>query len=90
MNAPLLSTCQQSGMLEHAQVPRDGGQRNIERRRQVTGRRFSMGELLQDTAANGVRQGSEGGVERPGHILNHYVKYKPPLVRMSSLMPTTR
>ena len=71
MNAPLLSTRQQPGMLEHPQVPRDGGQRNIEGRRQVPCRRFSVGELFQDAAANGVRQGSERRVERTGYMLNH-------------------
>ena len=71
MNAPLLSTRQQSGMLEHAKMPGYGWQRNIERRCQVPRRRFSVGELFQDAAANGVRQGSERRVERTGYMLNH-------------------
>ena len=71
VNAPVFSTRQQPGMLEHAQMPRDGGQRNIERRRQVPGGRFPMGEFLQDPAANGIRQGSEGGIERISYIFNH-------------------
>ena len=71
MNAPLLSTRQQPGMLENAQMPGDGGQRNIERRCQVPCRPFSVGELFQDPAANGVRQGGEGRIDRTGRMLNH-------------------
>ena len=71
MNAPLLPTRQQPGMLENAQMPGDGWQRNIKRRRQVPGRRFSVGELFQDAAANGVRQGGKRRVERIGCMLNH-------------------
>ena len=71
MNAPLLPTRQQPGMLENAQMPGYGWQRNIERRCQLPRGRFPMGELFQDAAANGVRQGSKRRVERTGCMLNH-------------------
>ena len=53
----------QPGPLEHAQVLRDGGAADPERRRQLLHRRGAVREAHQDGAPRGVGEGGEGGAQ---------------------------
>src|SRR5829696_1668400 len=57
---------QDAGLLEHLQVPGDGGLRHPKPSGDITDRRRTSGQTLHDAAANRVR-------ERLERIVNHYV-----------------
>src|SRR5258708_1442861 len=64
--APMLAVRdadEQVGLLEHLQMPRDGRQRNRERRGQLADRRFTGRQPYDDGAAHRIRQGGKGTVE---------------------------
>lgn len=54
VDASAFAAGQQTGLLQHAQVPRYGGQRDRVRLRQLSGGRFAAGETLQDASPNGI------------------------------------
>ena len=66
---------QQPGTLEHAEVPRDGGQGDVEGRGQLTHRRLAARQRAQDRAPDGIGERGEDGVEAGGRMLNHVVKH---------------
>jgi hypothetical protein len=68
---------QEARLLEHPEVLRDGGQRDVERGRERADVRLPLRERDEDAAAGRVRERREDGVERRGRgsvILNHKVK----------------
>ncbi len=65
---------EQSGMLQHPQVLRDGRQGHVEGLGHFADGRLAAGQPLENGAAGGIRQGLEGPVQ--GRlIVNHMVKY---------------
>ncbi len=74
MHPPAFGPCQQTGVFEHAQMPRDRGRRNRERRGQLADGGFSPRQPLDDAAANRIRQSRERGIDRGGVMFNHLVK----------------
>ena len=67
----------QRGVLQHFQVPGNGGQRNLERFGQLAHRRVAERQPGQDRAAGGIGQGRERGVELhhlTGMLINVLVK----------------
>jgi hypothetical protein len=59
--------------LQHAQVFRNGGQRNGERLRQLRNHGLTLCEAGQDGAAGGIGERAKRGVQRRGQIVNHMV-----------------
>src|SRR5262249_3446244 len=77
VDPPVLLAGEQPGMLEDAQVLRDRGERDVERRRELAYRRRGpLREVRNDGAARRVGQRAEGGVEGGGGgTINHMVNY---------------
>jgi len=75
VHAPVAFANEQSCLLQHAQVPRDGRCGEPERLRQLADARLAAREPLQHAAAHGVGEGREHGVEVGLGILNHVVNY---------------
>jgi hypothetical protein len=61
------------GVLEHAQVLHEPGQRHVVGRRELAYREIALAKGIEDAAARRVRQGGEHGIERGASILNHQV-----------------
>jgi hypothetical protein len=63
---------QQAGGFQYAQVFGDCGKRNVEWCGEFADGGFAMCQARENSAARGVGEGTEGGVERGG-IVNHMV-----------------
>lgn len=73
--APLQAALDQARALEHTEMLRDGGQGDVERRREFERGRLAQREPRQDAAPRGVGQRAEHGIEcrrtggHQGHVL---------------------
>ena len=74
MNASIAPAPKQPGLLQHAQVFRDGGERHGVRLRQMRHTLIAPREMSQDTSARGIGQSGERAVQCSGRIFNHLVK----------------
>jgi len=72
VDATLAALLDEPGVLEDFQVLRYGGQRHVERRREIRDARFPERESREDGAARRVREGGKRPIERAG-IVNHQV-----------------
>ena len=70
MHAALPPPRQQAGFLEHPQVPRDGGEGDVEGLREVADGRFGLRQPREDRPAGRVGQRGERPIEGRG-IVNH-------------------
>ena len=70
---PLLGAADQAGVLEHAQVLHEAGQRHPVRRGQLGHREVAAAQGLEDAAAGGIGQRREHRIELLVRILNHSV-----------------
>ena len=73
VHAPVFFARQQMRPLQHAQMLGHGGQRHLERLRQLRHRGFPARQTGEDGAARGVGQGAKRDVEPRGLIVNHMV-----------------
>ena len=74
VNASEAPAAEQPGLLKHAEVFGDGGERHGVRLRQIRHTLIALREMSQDTPAGGIGQSSERAVQRSRRILNHLVK----------------
>jgi hypothetical protein len=63
------------GPLEHAQVSRNGGQRDVERLGEPARRRGSLSQALEHGTTDRIGKRCEGGIERVLKLINHVVKH---------------
>ena len=70
---PGLSSRNQAGLLEDADVLDEAGERHAVRRRQLAYRSLAVAELRQHCTARGVGQGAEHGIEGQRPMVNHTV-----------------
>ena len=75
----------QPRLLEHAHVPGDRGRRHVERLGQFADAGRAFRQPLEHTAADGVGQRTEHGVERVGLTVNHVVNYGTAGARMQGV-----
>ena len=76
MHPPAFGTRQQTGVFQHAQMPRDRRSRDMERLGQLADSRLGVRQPFDDAAADRIRKSRERGVNRGGLIFNHQVKYR--------------
>jgi hypothetical protein len=72
-HAAFLVALDEPGVLEHAQVLHEPGQRHVVGRRELAYREIALAKRIEDAAPRRVRQGGEHGIERGALILNHQV-----------------
>jgi hypothetical protein len=75
VDAAVNFAAEKASRFEDSEVFGDGRKRNIEWLGEFLDRSFAPGEAGEDGATRGVREGTEGGVERGGRIVNHVVYY---------------
>lgn len=75
MHAPVALAHDEARLLEHAQVPRDGGRGHAEGFGELAHARRSRRQPLEHLAAERVGERREDGVERIGSTINHVVNY---------------
>ncbi len=64
----------EAGVFEHAQVLRNGGKRHFVGRGEVADGCFTLaGEARENSAARGVGERGEGGIEDGARMVNHMV-----------------
>ena len=73
MHAAVDLALEQAGGFEHAEMLGDRGERHREGLSQLRDHGLAASQAVQDSAARGVGQGTKGGVERRGRIVNHMV-----------------
>jgi hypothetical protein len=71
MNAAIDFAAQQAGGFQYAQVFGDCGKRNVEWFGEFADGGYAMCEAREDSAASGIGESAEGGVE--WRIVNHMV-----------------
>lgn len=75
----------QARRFEHPDVLRRGGERHVERRRQLGDANLAPAEAFEHLAAHPVPQGPEGPVEDVPPMLNHQVE-----CYLRAILPATR
>ena len=75
VNASMAPAPQQPGLLQHAQVFRDRGERHGVRFREMRHTLIAPGEMSQDTSPGGIGQSGESFVKCSRRIFNHLVNY---------------
>ena len=91
--AALPAALQQAGLLQDADVLRDGGQRHGERGGDRRDRRVSIRDPGEDGPPRGVGQGEKHSIQRLGVMLNHLVEYsraRPASTRLSIFFRSDR
>ena len=73
MDAAIDGAGQQAGGFEDAKMFGNGGERDLKRFGELRDGGLATGQAGQDGAAGGVGEGTEGGVEGGGRIVNHMV-----------------
>jgi hypothetical protein len=84
MDASFAAPLEEPGFFENLQVPRDGGQRDVERLRKIGHADLTEREASKDGAPGRICERGEGSVERGG-IVNHQVNNIGGPLRLSSL-----
>jgi hypothetical protein len=74
VNASIASAPKQAGLLQHAQVFRDRGERHGVRLRQMRHTLIATREMSQDTPASGIGNSGKRTIQGSGRIFNHLVK----------------
>ena len=77
MHPPAFGTRQQTGVFQHAQMPRDRRSRDTVWLGQLADRRLTTRQPFDDAAADRIRKSRKRGIDRGGPIFNHYVKNSP-------------
>src|SRR5215472_13589124 len=75
MHPAIASTSQQSGLLEHAKMFRNRGQRHRVRAGEVSNAPVAPGQVRQNLPTRRICQRGESSVQRSRGIFNHMVKY---------------
>ena len=73
MRTPVDDADDRTGLLEHAQVPADRGLGDFEVARGLADGQLGAGEAFDDAAADRVRAGGEGAIQR--RLVSHPVNY---------------
>lgn len=73
--APFFRTANQPGVLEHAQVFHEAGQRHAMRLRELRNWQAAFAQGFQHRSARGIGKRTEHGVEAIMLMLNHKVQY---------------
>ncbi len=80
----LFRTGEEAGILQNPKVLRDGRERDVEGLGQDGDRGLSPRQSCKNGPAGGIRQGGKGGVQCAIGIVNHMVKYRRVIARLSS------